>query len=206
MQQRGFTLLEIIIAMAIFTMLGLAATGVLNTVTTADQRSSDHVTQLQTLQRVMLIIERDMEQVVARPVRSYDYEDNNLVMVGGDLDDSDADGIIFVRTGWENPQLMLPRSTLQFVSYRLRDNKLERLYGNYVDNVIGFEPKVRTLLEDVDDLQVEFFTARDENNSDQLEWNDSYSGESLPKGVAIEITTAAFGKVRREFALLGASQ
>jgi general secretion pathway protein J len=98
---------------------------------------------------------------------------------------------------------MLPRSNMQYVAYRLQDNQLQRVYGNHVDNVIGFEPKIRVLLEQVDDFQVEFFVKSEGAPDDQRDWNESYQGTVLPRAVAVIITTESFGEIRREFIISG---
>lgn len=203
-KQRGFTLIEIMVAMAIFALIGVASTAVLTAVIDSNELSEERFARLQHLQRAMLTIERDMLQAIARPVR-VEGEAREIVMKGGVSEDSDADGIAFVRGGWQNPQLLLPRSTQQFVAYRLNDTTLERLHGNYVDNVIGYEPMVRPLLEGVSDLNVEFYVA-DGNAADnfdqpQFAWQESYVGATLPLAVAVEFTTEEFGLIRREFAL-----
>ena len=139
----GFTLLEILVAMAIFTLIGLASTAVLSSVIDSDELSTERFGKLQTLQRAMLTLERDILQATARPIR-VEGETNPVVLSGGgDLFQSETDGLGLVRSGWHNPQLMLPRSTLQAVAYRLQEGQLQRLYGNYVDNVIGYEPKIK---------------------------------------------------------------
>lgn len=201
--QRGFTLIEILIAMAIFTLIGLASTGLLTTVIDSNDISEDRFAKLQLLQRAMITIERDLQQAVPRAIR-YNGEKQDMVMAGGKLDGSDDDGIGFVRGGWHNPQLMLPRSTLQYVAYRLNENRLERLYSNYVDNVIGYEPKVRVLLEDIESLNIEFLATSSNESLDEdedLSWNESYKGTALPRAVAIEFVSKDFGKIRREFTL-----
>lgn len=205
--QRGFTLLEILIAMAIFTLIGLASTGLLTTVIDSNELSAQRFERLQQLQRAMITIERDIQQAVPRAVR-VEGQKREVVMAGGSLEDSDADSLGFVRAGWQNPQMMLPRSTLQFVSYRLRNEKLERLYGNYVDNVIGFEPKIRVLMDEVTDLKVEFIAQKsggstDNRMDDEEEWTESYTGQVLPYAVAIEFESKDFGLIRREFTLTG---
>ena len=116
--QRGFTLIEILIAMAIFTLIGLASTGLLTTVIDSNDISEERFAKLQLLQRAMITIERDLQQAVPRAAR-VNGEKQDVVMSGGETDDSDDDGIGFVRGGWHNPQLMLPRSTLQFFAYIL---------------------------------------------------------------------------------------
>ena len=131
-------------------------------------------------------------------------------MRGGESDESDNDGLAFVRSGWQNPQMMLPRSTLQAVAYRVRDGKLERLYTNYVDNVVGTEPKVRVLLEDISEFKIEFIADIDEeenslSDNDELNWRESFVGATLPKAIAFEFVSDDFGRIRREFTLSGAS-
>jgi general secretion pathway protein J len=200
---QGFTLLEILIAMAIFTLIGLASTSVLTTVIDSDEASSQRFEKLETLQRAMLTLERDLLQALPRAVR-VNGEANSTVMRGGqDILDSEADGIAFVRAGWHNPQLMLPRSTLQAVGYRLQEGQLQRLYGNYLDNVIGFEPKVKILLAELTDFRLEFLSPT-ENDGDEPSWKESYVGEVLPRAVAVIINSSNFGEIRREFLLGGA--
>jgi general secretion pathway protein J len=199
---QGFTLLEILVAMAIFTLIGLASNGILTSVIQSDQLSTDRFAQLEQLQRAMLTIERDLLQAVPRTVR-INGEQVKIVMSGGeDIVDSDADGIAFVRGGWHNPQLILPRSTLQAVGYRIQEQQLQRLYGNYVDNVIGFEPKVKVLLSDIDDFKVTFLTDLEKLEDPQL-WEDGYTGSDLPLAVSITIFSNTFGEIRREFILAG---
>ena len=101
---------------------------------------------------------------------------------------------------------MLPRSTLQYVAYRLRDNQLERLYSNYVDNVIGYEPKVRVLLDEIESFKVEFLAGNNSSSTveedDDIKWSESYQGKVLPRAVAIEFVSKDFGLLRREFTLI----
>lgn len=201
-QNKGFTLLEIVIAIAIFAVVGIAASTLLKQVVDSNDLSQGRFAELEKLQRAMLIIERDLLQAVARPMR-VEGDSNGVVMTGGVMGESDADGIAFVRTGWHNPQFMLPRSHLQTVAYRLRDNNLERVYSNFVDNVIGYEPKVRVLLEDVDDFNVEFFVKPEGPPERERDWSESYQGTVLPRAVALVITTETHGDIRREFVISG---
>lgn len=197
---KGFTLLEILVAMAIFTLIGIASNTVLSTVLDSDELSTERFEKLQKLQRAMLLIERDMLQAVNRPIR-IEGESNEIVLNGGlNAFESDADGVGFVRAGWQNPNLMLPRSTLQAVAYRMQENQLQRIYGNYVDNVIGAEPRIKVLLEDIEDFQIQFYLDQQDANGDS-KWGDVYTGVKLPNAIAVEISTVDFGTIRREFNL-----
>jgi general secretion pathway protein J len=198
--RRGFTLIEILVAMAIFSIIGLASTGVLNSVINSDQLSSERFAKLEELQRAMLTIERDILQIVPRALR-VNGEAIGLVISGGeDVLNSDADGLGFVRAGWHNPQMLLPRSTLQAIGYRVQEQQLQRLYGNYVDNVIGYEPKVKILLSDIEDFRVSFLTEV-EQLEDPEEWEENYANANLPIAISITLVSKTFGEIRREFIL-----
>ncbi len=193
--QQGFTLIEIIIAIAIFALLALGANALLTNVTKSSEISAERETKFEQLQRAMLVIERDFLQMQVRIPRTQGLE-NNLVITGGEFEfESDAYGVGFVRGGWQNPQLRLKRSTLQNVAYRLQENRLERLHTNYVDAVIGTEPHVRILLDDVSDFQVEVL----KEIETEFKWSQSIADVQLPFAIAITITTDTFGEIRREF-------
>ena len=196
----GFTLIEILVAMAIFTIIGLASTGVLNSVINSDKLSSERFGKLEELQRAMLTIERDILQIVPRKVRINSEPVSAVISGGEDVFDSDADGLGFVRAGWHNPQMLLPRSTLQAIGYRLQEKQLQRLYGNYVDNVIGYEPKIKILLSDVEDFRVSFLTET-KQLEEPNEWKETYSSATLPIAISITIVSKTFGEIRREFIL-----
>jgi general secretion pathway protein J len=198
----AFTLIEILVAMAIFSLIGLASTALLTSVLNNNEASIERFAELEKLQRCMLTMERDILQAVPRPVR-FNGESSGIVLRGGvDQGEGEADTLGFVRAGWQNPQLMLPRSTLQLVAYRLQDQQLQRLYGNYLDNVVGFEPKNKVLLEGVTDFQVEFLLPGGDE-SEEEQWQESYTGVVLPSAIAITITSDVFGVIRREFVLSG---
>jgi general secretion pathway protein J len=194
-KQRAFTLLEIVIAIAIFSLLALGANSLLSTVTRSSEISAQRESQFEQLQRAMLIMERDFLQIQARIPRTQGIE-NNLVILGGEFEfESDAYGVGFVRSGWRNPQLRLKRSSLQNVAYRLQENRLERLHTNYVDAVLGTEPYIRVLLNDVSDFEVEVLR----EVKTELKWSDTVPDVDLPFAIAITITTDTFGVIRREF-------
>jgi general secretion pathway protein J len=199
-QNYGFTLIEILVAMAIFTVIGLASTGVLTSVINSDQLSSERFERLEELQRAMLTIERDILQIVPRAVRINGDPVDTVISGGEDVFDSDADGLGFVRIGWHNPQMLLPRSSLQAVGYRIQEQQLQRLYGNYVDNVIGYEPKVKVLLFGIEDFRVSFLT-KAEQLAEPEEWDEAYSSSTLPIAISITIVSKTFGEIRREFML-----
>lgn len=202
-RQRGFTLLEIMVALAIFAVIAMAGAEIFAGVAGASERSQAKLKDLQRIQRAMTIIERDILQIVARAPR-IEGENNDIVFTGGRyINDSSADGMAFVRAGWLNPQQRLARSQLQAVSYILNaDQQLVRQYSLFVDQATGSEAKQQVLLEQVSDLQLYFLTQPIKNN--QPKWAESFTGSTLPLAIAIELETQQFGLIRRELALFDA--
>ncbi len=189
--QRGFTLLEILIAIAVFSVLSMAAYQVLQGVMTSDKISSEHSEKLKQMQRAMMIIERDMTQMVARTTRNGAEPNGSLLRAGKYVAESESDGIDFVRLGWSNPQGQLPRSNLVRVAYRIKENNLERLYFLYPDTVSGQEPEVQVLIKDVNSLTLRYW-----DKSWQASWTKK---DKLPAGIAMEFDFEAYGVISRLF-------
>lgn len=195
-KEKGFTLLEILIAMSIFAMIAVGATTILTRVTDSNELSDERFEQLQQLQRAMLIIERDFLQMVPRKAR-VNGEVSQLVLAGGEFELGSEDyAVSFVRQGWHNPQMRIKRSTQQGVAYRIMEGKLERLYGNYVDNALGTEPKTRVILDDVSSFKVEILRDVEGNQS---KWSNNINSTELPKAIALIIESDVYGEIRREF-------
>ena len=147
-RSRGFTLLELMVAIAIFAVLGLMSSQMLNNMIRHHGIIDTRGERLIGLQRAMTIMQRDLSQIWSRSVRD-EYGENLLgsVTVGKDRP------IEFTRIGWRNP-LGHQRSELQRVAYEHRENTLYRYYWNVLDRAIDSEPLEQVMLEDV--LSVEF--------------------------------------------------
>ncbi|MBE1286331.1 type II secretion system minor pseudopilin GspJ [Alteromonas sp. LMIT006] len=200
-RHHGFTLIEILVAVAILAIIAVASSTVLSSVIDSAKASDTQMQELEMLQRSMMVIERDMSQIIALAPR-LSGQDNEVVIQGGNgVADSLADGILFTRNGWANPLQRQPRSNLQGVGYRLNgSNELERIYTFFIDNVTNTEPQTRMLLPNVSNLIFEF--AIGTNNRNEIQWEEQFTGKQLPRGIAIVITSETFGEIRREFAIL----
>lgn len=64
-KQAGFTLLELVIALAIFALLGLASGRLFSTVVRAQQGTASHEQNCVRLQRAIAVIERDALRVAS---------------------------------------------------------------------------------------------------------------------------------------------
>ncbi|RMF99253.1 MAG: type II secretion system protein GspJ [Gammaproteobacteria bacterium] len=152
---RGFTLLELLVAMAIFAIISVLALGGLNAVATQQSLTRSNLDDLARLQRAFDSLERDLGQLYPRPVRDELGQDREAALLADGRDDY---LLRLTRGGWRNPA-QLPRGSLQRVQYRLAERQLIREYWPVLDHPLGMEPISQVLLDGVDAVQVEFLDA-----------------------------------------------
>src|SRR3990167_3324124 len=104
---RGFTLIEILVAVLIFAMIGVAAFSTLRAAQDAQTTLRERGERFLKLQRAVTTFSRDYQQLAFRRVR--DSYGDRLPLVQGVSDDTDT-WIAFTRSGWRNPA-QLPRSS-----------------------------------------------------------------------------------------------
>jgi general secretion pathway protein J len=190
MKQRGFTLIEILLSLMIFAMLGLSTYSVLNTTIQGKEAVIEQNAQLTLFQKAFAIIESDLIQFAQRKVRINGEKPSDSYFLQGEaLNDSEGVGFSFVRDGWTNPLMILPRSELQFVAYRIMEENLQRLYFNYVDSDYGTEPRVQNILPGVTSISVNLL-AEDNKEMDE---------KSLPRVIEVSFETKIYGRITRVF-------
>jgi general secretion pathway protein J len=195
MNSRGFTFIEMLLASAIFALIGLASVAVLDSVTRSDTASQQAMQRLQRLQQAMMILDRDLWQITPRQIRVSGEAPNKVTLAGAaNWLESDDDGLSFSHAGWTNPGMILPRSEVQLVGYRLKENKLERLFYLYPDAVTGTEPHVQVLLDDVDSLKVRYL-------DNEGVWQENWSLGTLPVALKIQLAHHSIGELERIFSM-----
>lgn len=193
---RGFTLLEVLIAIAIFSLISMASFTIFQTVLSSDEKARLRHERLNELQRAFLVMERDIQQMARRSVRLNGEAPLQQYLFAEQAGFFDAEQTLgFVRGGWTNPMMLLPRGDMQSVAYQLADNTLSRLHYNFVDPVVGAEPSIRPLLSQVKALSFKYY--------DGKKWQENYQGSGLPLAIAVIIDLADFGEIRRQFLVAG---
>ena len=197
MKQRGFTLLEVMVALGILAFVIIATHQILETTTRAKDASDEKIAELNGLQTTFRLMDQDFSQMTKRAVRneSGDVQEQYL-LAGRYVLESQYDGIAFVRDGWVNPINLLPRSELQAVGYRVIDDNLERVYRVYVDQLDNMEPRVQRVLENIEELKFEFL-------DDKNEWQEQWEIKALPKAVAVTLQQIKAEPIRRVFLVPG---
>jgi general secretion pathway protein J len=191
---RGFTLLELLIAIAIFALLGLGTYRMLDSVLKTDKVTRTHEMQLRELVRAMAAFERDVLQVQARPVRD-PFGDTRAALLGEDLD---SPALELTRNGWRNP-LGQPRSSLQRVRWQLSGEQWQRQYWTVLDQAQDSQPQVQQALDGVTRLQLRYM---DQKGNWQASWpplgnNPDDALKLLPQAVELVIEHRRYGEVRR---------
>ena len=188
--QLGFTLIEILVALFIFAVVGLISAQLLGRTVDAYEVLDDRGQRLGQIHRAMLVVERDMLQFRNRPIRLAQNNPVPALMIG------DEGALSMTRGGWRNP-LQRPRSELQRVGYRLQGENLVRAYWPVLDRPGDEEPISQTLLEGVEDLE---FFAIDQNGEEHKFWplNQGQGGGQLQiAGLVLRISMAPVGIVER---------
>lgn len=198
-KQQGFTLLEVLIAIAIFAIVSLASFSIFDTIITSEEKSTERMSHMNEIQRAFMLIERDFLQIAKRSLR-LESEAPLKGFIHTDASDSDSSSqtIGFVRSGWSNPGLLLPRSDMQSVAYLLNDNALERIHYNFVDASLSETPKKRVLIANVNSINFEFHNGK--------EWSKTFESTDLPLAISIELDTEQFGIITRNFLIAGTAQ
>lgn len=117
MRQQGFTLLEVMIAISITALIGIASTNLLSNIIESKKITDIRSEQLTTLQRFNQFVSRDVEQIINRGIRDQ-YGDAQPAII---IDGSDYLAE-WTRLGWRNSPISDdPRAIIQRVAFQLFD-------------------------------------------------------------------------------------
>ena len=197
----GFTLLELLVALAIFAVLATMAYTALNAVLNARKEVEKRMVRLAELQTTFMVMERDIEQAVGRAVRD-ELGDEQPALQGGGVG---ITVLTLTRTGWRNP-LGLARSDLQRVSYGFDNQQLSRAGWSNLDRGPGNVPYTEVLLNGVSAVEVRFLTQ-------DRQWLGYWPPEAdggqqqntavLPRAIEISVDADGWGRITRLFRVPG---
>ncbi len=197
-RQRGLTLLELLVAMAVFAVIGATAYSGLDTVLATRAALAERSEQLRRLQLGMEWLRRDLEQLVARPVRD-SFGGVQPALVG------DTRGPVLLsltRSGYANP-LATQRSGLQRLRYRWDGDRLLRSTSPVLDGADLDQAPAAELLMGVTAVRIRFL---DSQNRWESRWPvppAEPDSAVLPRAIEVELELDGWGTVRRVFLMVG---
>ncbi len=195
-QSRGFTLLELIVALSVFAIMSAMAYNGLQSVLRARDGSKAQAERLVALQTALNWFARDLEQAQLRPIRD-PYGEAHKPLIAENTQDFPLE---FTRAGWSNPfpSEKRQRSYLQRVAYGVREKHLLRKYWFDLDRDYESPSFETDLLEGVTALEFRFV---DRNLQYQTQWPPIDGNDPLPQAVEVTVEMEGLGKITRLFRL-----
>jgi len=189
--QRGITLLELLVVVAVFSIMSAAAYSSLQSSLKAEENFGAAMQELEAVQMSLALFERDIMQLSPRSIRDA-YGDNEAAIVllnGRDL---------FFTRGGNFSSLRLNRAELTRVGWSLRDEQLIRSQWRRLDSTQGDRPLSAAVLSNVTRLQIRVL---DQDNNWRLDWPVAASGKVRALEITLEV--ADWGEIRRLIPLPG---
>jgi general secretion pathway protein J len=185
---RGFTLLELLVALAILALLSVLGYRAIASLADSEVRLSAETAHWRSLDALFMRLEADLRQAQPRDART--ATGSEPACLGGTDGDGNAD-LRFSRSG---PEFTLePGSAGQRLGYRLRNGAVEVLYWPYLDIAPGSLPAPYVLAEGITRFRVDYL---DRRGAPHDQW--PVAGEPpLPRAVRVELTLADGGTVER---------
>jgi len=199
MKTRGFTLIELMVALFITAIVFAMGYGAVNQALTSRQALEERQERLLAVQTTMRVMAQDFGQLALRPVRDPAGDTLQPVLRSGQ---STQPYLTFTRGGWANPA-GVQRPTLQRVTYVLDGDKFRREYWPVLDALLSTTTIRRELLTGVKSVRFRYMDVG-------RQWRDQWPPQTAVGGaaaavrlrpVAIEVTIELddWGKIMRIF-------
>ena len=186
-KSRGFTLVEMLIALAIFSLVSMTAGSLLYQAVEAQSRATVLGDRLIDVERGLGRIARDLAQFVSRDVRDELGGTVSAMQISLNM-------IEFTRSGWSNPA-QHARSELQRVRYSVKEGALQRDYWDVLDRAPESMPRSQKIIDKVEWVNFEPI-APDHLVDGELDLH-GLDEEQIPLGVRVLVSVQGYGELIR---------
>jgi general secretion pathway protein J len=199
MKTRGFTLIELMVALFITALIFAMGYGAVNQALNNREALEERQTRLLAVQTTMRVLAQDFAQLAPRPVRDPTGDNWQPVLITGQ---STQPYVTFTRGGWANPA-GVQRPALQRVTYILEGEKFRREYWPVLDSLLSTTTVKRELLDGVKSVTFRYMDV-------SRQWREQWPPQGLPgtanvnlrmRPIAVEVTLELndWGKIKRLF-------
>lgn len=192
--QSGFTLIEVLVAMAIFGVMSTLAYMTLGQTLSNSDMLNERMNRLQSIQRTMSYLSTELIQAAPRSIRG-DLGGSKPALIS----DFGAEfALEMTHNGWPN-SAGVPRSTQQRSAYRIEDEELIRYHWNVLDRTVNNLPVATVMLDSIESLTFRFL----QQNGEWVEqWPPTGSQSALatnllPRAVTIVLVLPDEGELTR---------
>ena len=191
----GFTLIEILVALIIFSVMAVLGYRALASVLDTRSALVAHNQKWRSVELFFARIGRDLNSVVARSVRNPANLAEAPLLANRDALGPNGAQLAFTRSGWNNA--VGSAADEQRIGYRLRDKRIELLLWPVLDQGPRGEATAYTLLDSVESLQLRYL----DSGGNWLDTWGTPNDSSLPKAVELTLKLASGEHLTRLLAL-----
>ena len=197
-KRKGFTLLEMLISVAVFALMAAMAYGGLSQVIRSSEQIKESNDTLAEVQFALSSIEKDLLQLSDRKIRDEFGDEQPALKIA-------QDRLTFSRLGWVN-FIGAQRSHIQRVEYVVEENQLLRQYWTSLDQTIEQKPIQSILMTDIKGLSIKVIDA-DQKSHDT--WPNTAALNTAPplaKAIEVILELEKWGDVSKLIELVDAVQ
>jgi general secretion pathway protein J len=193
--QRGFTLVEVLVALAIVAVIGVMALEGLSQAIQQQSLASARAERWREIQLALRIVTQDLAQVHPRPTREELGESFEPCLLASPTAQFPLE---LSRGGWSNPG-GFTRGTVLRVAYAWENDALLRFTWPVADRTLATPPQRTELLTGVENLEVRFRGSSGEwfREWPPAELNGPMRFVSVPRAVEFAVELDDFGRVWR---------
>lgn len=191
-RRSGFTLIEVMIALAILALVAVLGYRALASLTDSEARLTAEAKRWRELDALFARLEADMRESLPREVRTGGGTEAAWI---GDVDRTGNAELRFSRAG---PEFAIEAGSAgQRIGYRLRDGAVEVMYWPRLDQPPSVASRQYALAEGILEFRVSYLDAR---GTWQTRW-PAQGEPAVPRAVRVALTLGDGGTVERWLAL-----
>ena len=187
-KMQGFTLLELMVAISIFSVVSLLTMGGLSNILSTQEHTENNMQRLVRFQMIFTIMSREIQQISSRPIR----DEYGTISDAINSETSDGiNGIEFTHQGRFN---LGDTVSLQRVAYYQEDNMLIKKVWLVLDRVEDTKPVKQVIIDDLEEVNFSFYSVNPSEISpnevidSDISWQDFLSKENGSQLKAIKVS------------------